>query len=947
MAVIDPPSVSHTGNSSKDFIADVAAFRAARAAQARPPNSPPPDTFTTPTYNAGVTYDALGNPQGGSAAFPLASGSSATVAPVPGSGGGNVVITDATKYPPSLSAQVQGPAAPLPDHVSEVTSTQSVETGGDVDAINKLRDGLLDLNTFDPNLLSTYDNTAYHFRFFMTPNIDIVKSGGVKQGSTTALHDALSKVSTVTIAESGVTGFNIKDVQIEAVVGPTMQARNANATKVIMTIIEPMGTNLFDRIFAAAQKLHIKNYAKMYYYLELSFKGYDATYGTVDNNLCGRFGNGGIWIYQLFINNIETNLEAGGTTYTITAIPTNESALEDEIMRLPDNISTPAVSIGDSIAILKRKLNDTTKERYAGYQLYEYAFELHDIITNKRKFDSPGTFNLSVETRKDNIRSHNMNTVDGAAGKIVAHFQRGSTIADCIETLYANSVLGQYLVKDVGKPDSLTGGKTAQDRFRESVVFRVEPDVTVGDFDPITLLYQKKVTFHVWAYTTQLPILDINQILASRDDAVQFAMVNKMKSDGFLTKRYDYLFTGLNTEVLNIDLRYNLTWSAVLPKFEGMLNGYDQLSDVGATRNSNITEGRTLNYYFGQDQARLAMLKNQNAVLQHIATDGLEGLTDDEKRVLAGQTFPNDLRKRLSDPETQKKLAKEILGNNEAEIKGVDGLQARTDSLQQQVQAKRVAEQAANAASDQKAGLTTISDASVAASFAEDLELATTPSDDPPIPISIQQANDDPRNQVTGPLTGSYHRDVSIYGAVLNQLYGPMTQQLINISLEIKGDPYWIGPSNLDRRFILNSTQEQATLLKRNFPDFTTGDNCFLLSFRYPQGIDEAKNDGQQHSEGAPIFRQQEQFDGIYAIRKVTHSFSNGLFKQTIDALRMPLIDILKSFGLKVPGDQTTNKGSAPTSNPVVTPTQTATNPAAAPAPSFANVDANGNQLGG
>ena len=90
----------------------------------------------------------------------------------------------------------------------------------------------------------------------------------------------------------------------------------------------------------------------------------------------------------------------------------------------------------------------------------------------------------------------------------------------------------------------------------------------------------------------------------------------------------------------------------------------------------------------------------------------------------------------------------------------------------------------------------------------------------------------------------------------------------------MKGDPYWLGTSY---ESMFTSTAAPTTQLC----DYSFGDVCFFLNIRYPYNL----GDNPQ-----PTFRSQDVWSGIYRAVRIMHTFSDGIFKQTIQAQRQPKI---------------------------------------------------------
>ena len=115
---------------------------------------------------------------------------------------------------------------------------------------------------------------------------------------------------------------------------------------------------------------------------------------------------------------------------------------------------------------------------------------------------------------------------------------------------------------------------------------------------------------------------------------------------------------------------------------------------------------------------------------------------------------------------------------------------------------------------------------------------------------------------------------------MLNQLYLGYNQSLMDITVEIRGDPYWLGYSAIERRLTLNggASPDKNSLV----PNFQEGDNTFALVLRFPWAISDTS--------GIPEFRNDDVFNGLYRMLTVRHNFSGGQFTQTLQARKLELL---------------------------------------------------------
>ena len=152
-----------------------------------------------------------------------------------------------------------------------------------------------------------------------------------------------------------------------------------------------------------------------------------------------------------------------------------------------------------------------------------------------------------------------------------------------------------------------------------------------------------------------------------------------------------------------------------------------------------------------------------------------------------------------------------------------------------------------------------------------------------PFKISYSQQNNESEQSTGTGFNGPWHRGSSLVGALFNQLHAPVSQALINISLDIRGDPYWLGYSNVERSAILAGIAPKAKSTDP-IPDIYSGDSAIALIFRFPSKINDQT--------GVPVIRRDDFFSGLYRVTEVKHSFSEGQFKQTLSANKLELVQL-------------------------------------------------------
>lgn len=156
------------------------------------------------------------------------------------------------------------------------------------------------------------------------------------------------------------------------------------------------------------------------------------------------------------------------------------------------------------------------------------------------------------------------------------------------------------------------------------------------------------------------------------------------------------------------------------------------------------------------------------------------------------------------------------------------------------------------------------------------------------------------------------------YGA--RKLIGPTTSKFVNRSLfsmmltnselgtpylkkmnmTIKGDPYWLGKSKIkDNKFsqkpkveyLGDDNSDTKSVLEESQTDnvapYGIGDVTFLFSYLFPREYDTWHDDPSKHTGEMLDLKMDKSFSGQFAVYRVVHNFSGGIFRQNLEAVRL------------------------------------------------------------
>ena len=776
--------------------------------------------------------------------------------------GAQVVIPiqrNVTNQPPTRTAGGEDAVAAANQSESEVDEAERQRQEGvrqvaTVAALKEIMEG----DDFLPNELSKLQLPTYKFKLFMSDERDLFT--GARVGSLQNLYAKLDTMPQAILAETGATaGFNISTVTMEEMVSPGFQNRNTGLTTMKITINEPNGSSFIETVAHSAAKLAIANYQNFWYFLELSFQGYTDEGEIVPNALeNANLPSGGRWIYQINITNVEVKMNELGATYDLTCRPMTMNAFEDTMAgAVPDNMNVYGATVGEFMTNFGLELTKKYDERYGG-RIFNFKFKNRPLTGSNANID-PNSFRLT-QTEHDPVNTLAL-TNAASGGGVMGQIPMGTRISDVIDFVWANCEDAQKVMLDTTAPDRIQDGSNSNPNwngkpYRESVVPRVEADVIVTGYDPITNCYMQDITYNIYGYYTYAPNLCPAQATLAEDQSnkVGGLIASKLKEKGYLRKKYDYRYTGLNTEVIRVDLDFNFAFSSVLPRLTGWRADTASVTDaerraqnpseVQGTEptevsvNGQNTTGRP-NETISTDPAILNGNLNTLNDLEQQLTDQIESETDPVKKAA--------LEQRLADVRATRY-----------------GMRDEFAAARAQFAERRRAE---------------VEEAQRRGSFySEDENNAKQP---PQYKIRYRQAGDERASQASGVgMQGHWHRGGSLTGALLNQLYEPNVTALVRIDIEIKGDPYWLGLSNLERRAVLNDVVSPDQMYS-NLPNFSQGDNTFALTLRFPQTTDAET--------GELIFRTDDVFNGLYRCNRINHTFSDGAYTQKLTATKLEL----------------------------------------------------------
>lgn len=762
--------------------------------------------------------------------------------------------------------------------------------------------------TIEDNPLNQYDRYTYHFTLSMVGETDsrdpTIDQRLAVNPAATVPPDApenAKPVRKIIIAQSGVTvGLNLVGVSIEDSVSSNLRYKNSVTTEILMTITEPYSINLVDQMFGASKDLGVANWRLAPLFLELEFKGYKED-GTLLSS--SDFNIRRVW--KILIVDLESTLTQVGTTYKIKAVSQNTQGFLDiyyqiptttKITLAPGSTATPSLQVPGTPPAAP---GTTVKQFFEelGKQLTNYYFTQRTDNSQPRTPFLIYRFEIAEEIGKepfnvgvfDNGRRMPFSNVTLVGRDMI--IGRGISITSLLDDVIASTTL----MAGPGRPWFLI------DEDKGIVLIpRVECIVRNVGYDSLNNDYIRELVFVVSAKRSTRPVVtrelgqDIQRGVPSNPtgrqlDRLKYIVQNSLK------KAYPYYYTGRNTEIINLNVVFQNMHVIPLPLVSSAARSPADQSQLPSIR-SQITATQ-------QD------LQNSLANLQRLRT----------ARAAVAPASPAFLRQ-IEDEETvQRALQADLdrLRREEARLLGIDNSLSLFDGTISErlrnINGINVNDIFNNDASERLRGQFDRADAANRATlarlrareFVEDVLVANLdPGDYTYIADPRDIANTMARS--LAPAANPIDETRRYYTTILAQIYDRSLNQLTEIEMDIRGDPYWFGKTNLERERELTALFLYEDLVRRGQPaappaaaperrnlgtvpvagqaNYYDYDAHFLLIFRGGQIPEE--DTGLQKLENSVWFT------AVYQTITVTHKFENGTFTQKINAVRDGLINL-------------------------------------------------------
>lgn len=429
--------------------------------------------------------------------------------------------------------------------------------------------------------------------------------------------------------------FYFDNLKLKTIINPTKRNGSSNLIECEFVLIEPTGFTLINRLLSASKEIRAVNdsYIHVPYALQIDFYGYN------DDNTGPSLIKDQTKILPIRLISLKSKITARGTEYQISAVPFNHQAFSQLNVASPFAYSVTANNVKDFFG--SGKIDSAYVSKVKNLQREEQ--QLRDALTNSPLFDelaSTLTDRLSVVTaqyRTPSEVSGYCDAINGWFNSLVT--QNSIKIANKISVIFSDEIgnaslypntgpvnvaqvpaggadyqsktaaiqtaggsnkgqlnfngstlsipentsveklidwavrnssyIGDQLTKDPALLKEVQSGKTPTVPLRW---FKIVPKIKIIDYDISQNKYALDITYYVKPYTM----------------SSKFPYAPTGRVSGYV-KKYDYLYTGKNKDVIDMQIDFDMMYYVKLTAFRAKQKLTETAPGVGGGDNDSPT----------------------------------------------------------------------------------------------------------------------------------------------------------------------------------------------------------------------------------------------------------------------------------------------------------------------------------------------------------------------
>lgn len=698
---------------------------------------------------------------------------------------------------------------------------------------------------YEDNILNGYDNVTYNWTMYMVRPEDVNKYDQVINSNNVKV-----------IAQSGVEAeINIQSVQQNIKLAFNKKAVNREGVANVFSfnLVEPGGATLYTRIFKAAQDLGIVNHLKAAYLLELKFIGYEQD-GAPTQNITPPY----YWMCTM--TSLDFAYSEGATQYRADLIETTQDAFKKLTLTTKQDMTVAASTFGGFLEGLSKQVNDQEKRQVANStsRMLPHSYEFG--VTEKASPFLQWSFGSSPDSSQGGTtdelgrtRPSGENTTAGnvdlgnvsvtGSGNLTFTIPKGTRLTDLIIMALFQTTEYRKLPTDEGgfhkdSPDDAEAKATTWKDLSQWIVF--DTDTVYQMYDVIAKDWSKIIKVNVHAIAVpelHHDVVSYEKVIKDRN--IQKERLQNIIRKDLLRKRFDYYHTGLNTEVLNLDIYLNTTYYQIQALNQGQARFAGQaFAGAGAAGEEYSVKKTELETINTNIQAQERIIKNNNDSLNNFRNNLLSSNPNESAM---GEAKINQAQQNIKD-------AKE-------EIRKLEDLKGPLEDQVIQVTETIIAENRLNSSGFNNQSGRYLTQSELFGINKNNQEYNNFPLTHLDAPINSKATN--------GPDEGDTAGAVFLGAVELNlESLGDLVQQQITV----RGDPYWLG----------RPKSRKATLEGANY---NRGGVSYFLNLDFPTYPDPDTGLMRIPEANYGIV-------GLFRVHTVDASYSDGQFTMTLQSYR-------------------------------------------------------------
>lgn len=763
------------------------------------------------------------------------------------------------------------------------------------------------------NVLDQYDNPTYNLRLYMVKQSAVAD---LQQKLNNGEYDTDTLVAPsdmIILAQTATTGTQIDNLEMEALAG----YEGANAFRASFTVLEPGGASFLDQIqYAKAQLGSDPKTLDNTMFMDIRFQGY--TSDITANDEAGEIAIiAGPITYEMQITNIGLRLDQTGSQYDFEALILNTYSFNDSVFKMPFNFDSKGATITEHVESLKTALNNWYKSADVNARVPDqFEIDLSQVIggsENSLTSISDETVVDNLELKEASSRPPNADVTEpqdageaeaeASGSKLIANpgqaeakpeiilipHKEGETLETVLENIFANNK--EYISKSTRKKDINDSESEARTDQATVAFLKVVTKTYMLSYDKGRNKYGRQYNLFPILYETANANLE-EPSTQPKDEEEKKTRLQQLKAANRLLKSYNYLFTGLNDQIIDLDIAYNIGIVSLLPPKGGAVG------DIAITNKQLAPAGEE-----GQAFGLLDSIKDTLNKAKEISNfakgidifeqvGGLTGALQDQfvsaAEGLLGEGSSDAIRAALGDREAAENLLSGLVGQEISSLASAAFYEGQSE----------INTEAPNTNLPSGSPYSpTLSPFKYSDDFLTADELgATIKSVDDLNELGyinvdgVEFVDPEPSSSAAKDMPLKTDSNPIEVGTVYNKLYGFMSAKkgadvfLTKLQMTVRGDPWFLSTGDP----LADSTPDQS--------NFKKGPNCFWLRIGTPRRYDLDYRDEDNNTGYWPSYGHSRAFSGVYQLIKVVNKFSGGVFTVDIDAQRL--------YGLEQPASE-------------------------------------------